>query len=680
MVFYDIYVHYLAAEQPQDEDEKRQASHFKRKICSINEALTTELRLKDSMTPVIYNANDTEIFLFLALKQDKQSLESCRELLLDVLQKKLGAESIEVETCKEISVAEAIRLCENAEDFETVRSCRRFLGRLHLDFMDCAFYKFHEKKIDELLSYEQAVKRADELMADVSFYEELERIYSAENVKRYYGHPVHYVIKAGDKDAAKAMAELLVISLRSNQRLLGSRINYIDDVKDSTLAERELDCAINSSQGNTVVFCLEGPSEGMETNYADTSQEVVDLFEKIINKYSANTLCIFFHLTDNPGYAPRMVARMQGSMDLVEILEGSGSRLRAEAYLKGLAKEGEAEISTEELQALLGDRTEYRTSDLHVEYRRWMDGCLKERYYKAYKDCKHVRVPDKAVKNHPYKELQSMIGLQQIKEVVNRILDTAKVQHMRARAGLMAQSTSRHMIFTGAPGSAKTTVARLLAGIFYEEGIIRAEKVVECGRADLVGKYVGWTAKQVRIKFREARGGILFIDEAYSLVDGSNSFGDEAINTIVQEMENQRDDLIVIFAGYPDRMREFLDKNEGLRSRIAFHLEFPDYTAEELVQILDLMAEKKGYSRLGQDAKEKAMKIFEEAVKTPDYGNGRYVRNVLEKAIMHQCSRLIGQYKGKRIAKSHLLELTAQDFEAVAVSGAEQEKRVIGFV
>ena len=125
------------------------------------------------------------------------------------------------------------------------------------------------------------------------------------------------------------------------------------------------------------------------------------------------------------------------------------------------------------------------------------------------------------------------------------------------------------MIFTGNPGSAKTTVARLLSQILKKEGILDSGRFVEVGRADLIARYVGWTAKTVCEKFREAAGGVLFIDEAYSLVDDSNTFGDEAINTIVQEMENHRDDVIVIFAGYPEKMKVFLEKNEGLRSRIS---------------------------------------------------------------------------------------------------------------
>ena len=154
-----------------------------------------------------------------------------------------------------------------------------------------------------------------------------------------------------------------------------------------------------------------------------------------------------------------------------------------------------------------------------------------------------------------------------------------------------------HMVFTGNPGTAKTTVARLFAQIMKENGLLPVGDLIEVGRADLVGKYVGWTAPTVKAKFAAAKGSVLFIDEAYSLVDDKDGlFGDEAINTIVQEMENQRDDTVVIFAGYPDKMEQFLKKNPGLRSRIAFHIPFEDYKPAELLDIFTLMAKKQKLS------------------------------------------------------------------------------------
>ena len=164
---------------------------------------------------------------------------------------------------------------------------------------------------------------------------------------------------------------------------------------------------------------------------------------------------------------------------------------------------------------------------------------------------------------------------------------------------------------------------------------------MEVGRSDLVAKYVGWTAKTVQEKFKAAMGGVLFIDEAYALADDrGGSFGDEAINTIVQEMENRREDLVVIFAGYPEEMERFLDKNPGLRSRIAFHVPFADYSAEELCDIAMLIGRQKGVS-FSADAVEKLYTVFEVARLQPDFGNGRYARNAVEQAKMNMASRLL---------------------------------------
>ena len=196
---------------------------------------------------------------------------------------------------------------------------------------------------------------------------------------------------------------------------------------------------------------------------------------------------------------------------------------------------------------------------------------------------------------------------------------------------------------------------------------------VKCDRDEAFSIFF-WEAEKGK-----ARGGVLFIDEAYSLVDDSNSFGDEAINTIVQEMENYRDDVIVIFAGYPEKMKEFLAKNEGLRSRIAFHLDFPDYKADELVGILKLMAEKKGY-KLSNDIEAKCLNIFEMAVNQKEFGNGRFARNLLEQAMMAQSKRITKEYKGKKVSRKALSTLKVEDFEVnVSKQLQKDTKYKIGF-
>jgi Cdc6-like AAA superfamily ATPase len=189
--------------------------------------------------------------------------------------------------------------------------------------------------------------------------------------------------------------------------------------------------------------------------------------------------------------------------------------------------------------------------------------------------------------------------------------------------------------------------------------------------------FVGWTAQIIKKKFKEAKGGVLFIDEAYSLVDGhKGSYGDEAINTIVQEMENNRNDLVVIFAGYPTEMEQFLDRNPGLRSRIAFHVPFDDYDSDELCDIARLTAKKDGL-KLTDDAYEKLHGIFDTARLENDFGNGRYVRNILDKAKMTQATRLI-ELDPDSVCKEDLITICAEDIEMPEVC-LKNTKHPIGF-
>jgi SpoVK/Ycf46/Vps4 family AAA+-type ATPase len=233
-----------------------------------------------------------------------------------------------------------------------------------------------------------------------------------------------------------------------------------------------------------------------------------------------------------------------------------------------------------------------------------------------------------------------MIGLESAKEVIHKAVASFKMNRQLQKRGISRDRAAYHMVFTGNPGTAKTTVARLLAEILKDEKVLPAGTITEVGRADLVGPVVGSTALIVKEKFRQARGGILFIDEAYSLCDErKNSFGDEAINTIVQEMENHRDETIVIFAGYPEPMKEFLDRNPGMSSRIAFHVDFEDYSVEELAEITKLILKKKELS-ITDEAMKKLSNLYKIVCKNSDFGNGRFVRKAIEESEMNLAIRL----------------------------------------
>ena len=239
------------------------------------------------------------------------------------------------------------------------------------------------------------------------------------------------------------------------------------------------------------------------------------------------------------------------------------------------------------------------------------------------------------------KELDEMVGLTTVKDVIHKAIARYNLNRLCIDRGIPREKASLHMVFTGNPGTAKTTVARLFAEMLKDEKVLPTGNFVEVGRADLVGDHVGSTALLVQQKFKEAQGGVLFIDEAYSLVDGYKSgYGDEAINTLVQEMENHRDDVIVVFAGYPEPMKEFLDRNPGMKSRIAFLINFEDYSTDELCEITQLMLSKKQMTATDA-AMDKLRVIYDSARTSDDYGNGRFVRKVLEEAEMNLAERIM---------------------------------------
>lgn len=272
--------------------------------------------------------------------------------------------------------------------------------------------------------------------------------------------------------------------------------------------------------------------------------------------------------------------------------------------------------------------------------------------------------------------LNELVGLGEVKEQVRKITAYAKMKQDLSRMGKESVPVVLNMEFVGNPGTAKTTVARILSGILHQSGLISDSGIVEVGRADLVAKYEGQTADKVKEVFKKARGKVLFLDEAYSLVENwDGEFGDEAINTIVQEMENHREDTIVIFAGYPDKMEEFFSRNPGLRSRVPFRIRFADYSADELAQIAELEARRRGFA-IAPQAKEKVRFLCGEAQKRPNMGNGRFCRNLVESAVLAYAARVYG---GRDEACGGDFSLGEEDFVLPDVLKEAKGKRPVGF-
>ncbi len=259
-----------------------------------------------------------------------------------------------------------------------------------------------------------------------------------------------------------------------------------------------------------------------------------------------------------------------------------------------------------------------------------------------------------------FEDLNSLVGLKKVKNMLHELVDLIELKN-KAGNDLKISNTNMHMVFLGNPGTGKTTVARIVAQILYNLNYIKQNKLIEVSSKDLVAEYVGQTAPKTMDVIEKAMGGVLFIDEAYSLASGKgqgNSYNEEAIATLIQAMENSRDNLVVIFAGYTVEMQDFLNANSGIVSRIGYTVEFEDYTEDELVQIFKNMVKKAGFE-ITDEAIQKAKDIIKKYKNTKNFGNARFARSLYEKSVIKHASNT----KGKK-RKSILKTITAEDISS----------------
>ncbi|RCW50982.1 AAA family ATPase [Paenibacillus prosopidis] len=263
------------------------------------------------------------------------------------------------------------------------------------------------------------------------------------------------------------------------------------------------------------------------------------------------------------------------------------------------------------------------------------------------------------------KELEPMVGMDNVKSLVYEIYALLYISRMRSEAGLFGGSHVYHMIFKGNPGTGKTTIARIVAKLFQKMGVLTKGHLIEVERADLVGEYIGHTAQKTRDLVRKAIGGVLFIDEAYSLArGGEKDFGKEAIDTLVKAMEDHKNQFVLILAGYPAEIDDFLLTNPGLPSRFPIQIEFPDYTVDQLIQISELMAKERDYIMQPQTIFKLRQHLMQEKQSTMfSFSNARYVRNSIEKAIRYQAVRLLNQYANSVPAKQELMTIRPEDLK-----------------
>src|SRR5271166_4550864 len=255
---------------------------------------------------------------------------------------------------------------------------------------------------------------------------------------------------------------------------------------------------------------------------------------------------------------------------------------------------------------------------------------------------------------------RELVGLKPVKAYIRELASLLLVARLREKVGLASERPTLHMSFTGHPGTGKTTVAMRMAKILHHLGYLRRGHLVVATRDDLVGQYVGHTAPKTKETLKKAMGGVLFIDEAYYLYRPENErdYGPEAIEILLQVMENQREDLVIILAGYKDRMETFFQYNPGFHSRIAHHIDFPDYTPEELLAIAELMVGNQGYA-FDEKSRQAFAEYLQLRIKQPHFANARSVRNAIDRIKLRQANRLVRA--GGSIPKAELIRIDAED-------------------
>ena len=676
MLYYDFKV--TVAEQFNKEDHN-EAVHriINSDVAALNEKQLYNVRF------FISDIRDNKISLcgVIGYKNNDDPAKLAEKFVSDLGHKVLSVEGGET-TAK--SFAHLIRkadLNDFIDDADVVLSIAG-LG----NFRAATNKRYNELMVETDYTVRELFEKADKLNFGDSLIEEIKRILSMP-ADSFLGHPAHYIITTDDMEVAKEVVMTLTAALYKANRIKSKRINLIQAEMQScglpweeedvmTLNVEILKTLYESIPGGTMVV---SPGKiDYETETLNSEMATIDDLAKLINDNKRDCLTILVFSKANSKSAEKLRSALN-KIRFVEINEELFYQDTARELL--LAKAKNDKISnTESLLAKIPEDEEkgFYISDINKIYNEWLDDRLGTEIFPLYND---IKLPERKVEEtigDAYGKLQNLIGLKSVKQVVNEALDFCKYQKMFFDNKLSNLQPARHMVFTGNPGTAKTTVARLFAQIMKDNKVLPKGRLIEVGRKDLVGRYVGWTAKQVEKAFMDARGSVLFIDEAYSLCDDRDGmYGDEAINTIVQMMENQRDDTIVIFAGYPDKMQAFLDKNPGLRSRIAFHVNFDDYNEDELVDILKLMASE-NHVELSPEVDAKVRDILSRALTEKDFGNGRFVRNMFERARMRQASRIV-RMDSKSIDNHVLSTLEADDFIMPDSLENKAVHRAIGF-
>lgn len=615
--------------------------------------------------------NENHIWAVFCFEERKETLEAVYDYIMNELRIAFEIKTIAHQSPNELTMCEFAECYQEAKRREFVAGYR-FQDISNLFIYDLIWTSLHEEQYFEFQEKIIPEKMCSQMeLYDKGFCAELSNIEQHSNHTKYSGNMVHYFISGRSKEAVWNMTERLACTLKQANRISGGRIEIISEI-DPYVYKRDnyFEKIVENNYGGVVVFDLTEKFGCDPVEY----RMVCAYIEKIVKRYKNECLFVFTYNLDHPGFSYYLLPDLQKFILPVQLREGTGDRKAAVNYLKRLIQASDysqyANQAREFMKQFPGET--FSQTDVIRAYEQFEPWCMNKNILQAY----HNNLLDDFMLERekgtesPKGKLAKMIGLESVKMQIDTIIATDLVEKERKkRMGGAYQAGTMHMIYAGNPGSAKTTVAKLFATIAKEEGILKSGAFVAYGGMDLDGF---GCVSVIREAFMAAKGGVLFIDEAYSLKS------DTAVTVLIQEMENHRDEVIVILAGYSDRMKAFMKINEGLKSRIPFWIDFPDYNAEELSAIFKLMIQERGFS-ITDDAVKEAHDIFEKICHVENFGNGRYVRNLLESAIQKQSVRLLCKWKcADRIRKNELFSLVKDDIPDGETEEQKETKR-IGF-
>ena len=501
------------------------------------------------------------------------------------------------------------------------------------------------EKNDVQKFFEESLKKIDELYIDQKSKEILKKI-------------IEYIRKYNEGIEKNFISFNMCIFAKNKENIqeilhiLNDNINYFNYLPQGDIGltsfynienAKDID-EIYSSDNNIIVF---ESFNAFDTKEQNEKEKIIYKIKENISDKEKNYLTIF--LAENKEGLENlflMSDELKQEFSDFEIVETKPDV--QDVYNDVLEKIASTPEITDDFKIKLLDYISITYAKTDLSFEKYRDGLVQKILF-------NKEVPeyekDKSM-DEIFEELNSLVGLEKVKKMLNELVSLVELKN-KAGDDLKLKNINLHMVFLGNPGTGKTTVARIVAEILYNLKYIKQNKLVEVSSKDLVAEYVGQTAPKTMAVVQKALGGVLFVDEAYSLASNKgqgSSYNEEAIATLIQAMENYRDNLVVIFAGYTKEMQDFLDMNSGIVSRIGYTVEFEDYTEDELLQIFMQMMKKSGFE-VSIDAQNKVKSIITEYKDTKNFGNARFVRNVYEKSIVKHASNTAGK-KQKSILKT----------------------------